>query len=73
MNFKGAHILSTHQFERADIERVISVAEELEPIAHKEKSSDLMKGKILAALFRISEKTQFSGMTQFSGSAKRPY
>jgi aspartate carbamoyltransferase catalytic subunit len=64
MEFKGSHILSTHQFERADIERVIEVALELEPIAKKEKSSDLMKGKILAALFyEPSTRTRLSTET----------
>jgi len=61
MDFKGANILSTRQFEKADIERVIEVAEEFEPIAKKEQTSDLMKGKVLASLFyEASTRTRLS-------------
>lgn len=51
MDFKGAHILHTNQFERADLDKVLAVAEKMVPIAKGEERSELLKGYILAALF----------------------
>ncbi len=51
MNFKGAHILHTDQFTRKDLEKVMEVAERMLPIAKREKTSELLKDYILAALF----------------------
>ena len=51
MKFSGADILSTRDFSREDIEAVLARAEELLPVARKQKTSRLLEGKILAALF----------------------
>ena len=51
MKFKGADILSTKLFARNDIEKVMRVAGRMEPFASKRKLSDILQGKILAALF----------------------
>lgn len=50
-DFKGADILSTRDFSREDIEAVLQKAEGFLPIARKEKTSSLLEGKVLAALF----------------------
>ncbi len=51
MDFTGQHILSAKDLSKEGIERILEVAAEMEPYARKEKSSDLLKGKILATLF----------------------
>lgn len=72
MNFKGQHILSASGFSKEDIQRVLSVAAEMEPYARKEKTSDLLKGKVLATLFfESSTRTRFSfetAMLRLGGS-----
>ena len=50
-NFKGADVLSTNDFTREDIEHVIEVAEKFLPVAFKEKTSNLLENKLMAALF----------------------
>ena len=51
MDFKGSDFLSAKQLNRGDIELVMSYAHKLEPVAQKKKTSDLLHGKIMAALF----------------------
>jgi len=51
MNFKGFHTVSVRDFCREDIEHILDLADTMVPIAKGEKSSDLMKGKIMATLF----------------------
>ena len=51
MNFKGFHTVSVRDFCREDIEHILDLADSMVPIARGEKSSDLMKGKIMATLF----------------------
>lgn len=51
MEFLNAHILSSQQFDRKDVEKIIKVARELEPVAQKKLTSDLLRGKLLASLF----------------------
>jgi aspartate carbamoyltransferase catalytic subunit len=51
MNFKGFHTVSVRDFCREDIEHILDLADGMVPIARGEKSSDLMKGKIMATLF----------------------
>lgn len=51
MDFKGADILSAGIFSKADIEKIIETAEKFMPVARKEKQSNLLEGKLLAALF----------------------
>ncbi len=50
-NFTGSDVLSAGAFSRAEIDHVIEVAEQFLPIALKEKTSDLLVGKVMAALF----------------------
>lgn len=51
MDFAGSDILSTKQFNRGDIEKVLAVAKKLEPFAHKQKQGTILTGKVLASLF----------------------
>lgn len=51
MDFPGAHILSTDQLEREDVERLFSVAREMEPFARREKRTRVLEGAILGSLF----------------------
>lgn len=72
MEFLGADILSTRQFNRGDIELVLKTAKRMEPHAKKEKPSDLLKGKVLASLFyEPSTRTRLSfetAMLRLGGS-----
>jgi aspartate carbamoyltransferase catalytic subunit len=49
MDFKGMNIISSNQFERKDLEYIMDVAVEIEN--NPTKYQDLLKGKILGALF----------------------
>lgn len=61
MDFKNAHILSTKQFSREDIDKIMDIAKEMAPFAQKGEKTDLLKGKILATLFfEPSTRTRFS-------------
>lgn len=51
MDFKGADILTSKQFNRGDIEDVLKMAKKMEVFASKKKWGDLLKGRLLAALF----------------------
>ncbi|PJC37380.1 aspartate carbamoyltransferase [Candidatus Peregrinibacteria bacterium CG_4_9_14_0_2_um_filter_53_11] len=51
MDFTGADILSIKQFNRGDIETVLKTAARAEPFAHKERWSDALDKKMMAALF----------------------
>ena len=46
--FAGSDILSTTDFSREDIEHIMKVANDFLPYALKEKSSDLLKDKLMA-------------------------
>ncbi len=50
-NFLGSDVLSAADFGREDIDYVLEAAEKLLPVALKEKTSDLLAGKLMAALF----------------------
>lgn len=50
-DFAGADIVSTGDLSRSEIEHILQVADDFLPIALKQKSSNLLEGKILAALF----------------------
>ena len=50
-NFKGKHILHGNQFSKEDLDKVMQVADEFEKGLENGKTYDLMKGKVLAALF----------------------
>ena len=65
-------LLSSKDLSRADLLRVFAEAEKLLPVARKEKTSNLMKGKVLATLFyEPSTRTRFSfetAMLRLGGS-----
>lgn len=64
MKFKGQHILSTNQFDKAGLLGLFAEAKKMEKVlaeAKKGKESGLMAGKILATLFyEPSTRTRFS-------------
>ena len=51
MQFAGSHILSIQQFQREDVERVFSVADMMEPYAHRERVTKVLDGAILGNMF----------------------
>ena len=51
MDFVGSHILSIDQFERVDIDRIFSVAEKMEPYAHRQLTTRALDGAILSNMF----------------------
>ena len=51
MQFAGSHILSVGQFERADVERIFSVADKMEPYAGRRRVTNVLDGAILGAMF----------------------
>ncbi|MBT6069389.1 aspartate carbamoyltransferase [Candidatus Peregrinibacteria bacterium] len=61
MDFKGADILTTKQFSREDLEKIMGVARGLEKYALKQETSELLKGYVMASLFyEPSTRTRFS-------------
>jgi aspartate carbamoyltransferase catalytic subunit len=51
MNFKGSHILSIQQLERADIEEIFTVAESMKPYALRRRVTNVLEGAILSNMF----------------------
>lgn len=51
MEFRGAHIISVKQFERADVDRVFQVADSMEPFAHRKLFTKVLDGAILGNMF----------------------
>jgi len=51
MDFKGQHILSVSQFDRASVEKIIQVADQMQPYANRSKLSKLLEGAILGNMF----------------------
>ncbi|TDG12381.1 aspartate carbamoyltransferase [Seongchinamella unica] len=51
MEFAGSHILSIQQFERNDVERVFSVADQMEPYAQRKRVTKVLDGAILGNMF----------------------
>ncbi len=49
--FRGRHVLSVKQFDRADVERVFEVAHAMREMVDLVGSVDLLKGRVLANLF----------------------
>ena len=61
MIFAGSHILSIEQFERADIERIFDVADQMKPYANRQKLSKVLDGAILGSMFfEASTRTRVS-------------
>ena len=54
MQFAGSHILSISQFERADVERLFTVADAMRPYAHRERMTRVLDGAILGSMFTSS-------------------
>jgi aspartate carbamoyltransferase catalytic subunit len=69
---KNRDLVSMRDFKKEEIERVLSVAAEMEPIASGDRVSRRLEGKILATLFfEPSTRTQFSfqvAMARLGGS-----
>ena len=51
MEFAGSHILSIQQFERADVERIFSVADQMEPYAQRQRVTKVLDGAIVGNMF----------------------
>jgi aspartate carbamoyltransferase catalytic subunit len=51
MDFVASHILSVTQFERVDIDSVFSVADRMEPYAHRRRVTRVLEGAILGNMF----------------------
>ncbi|MBL4827742.1 MAG: aspartate carbamoyltransferase, partial [Spongiibacteraceae bacterium] len=51
MNFTGGDILSIEQFERADIEHVFHVADQMKPYSHRKRVTTVLQGAILGSMF----------------------
>ncbi len=72
VHLKNRDFVSFRDFSKKEIERVLSVAEEMEPIAAGMEVSKLLDGKVLATLFfEPSTRTQFSfqaAMNRLGGS-----
>jgi len=71
-DFLGKDILSTKGMGKVDLEKIMETADEFAVFANKEKSSDLLKGKVLASLFyEPSTRTRLSfetAMQRLGGS-----
>lgn len=60
-SFLGRDILSMKDFERSDILRVFGVCDELAPIAHARRNTDLLKDKtLLTAFYQASTRTRMA-------------
>lgn len=67
MEFKGAHILSIGQFERADIESIFAVADRMAPYAQRQKITRVLEGAILGSMFfEASTRTRISFGSAFN-------
>lgn len=67
MNFTGSHILSIHQFERPDIERIFDVADAMAPYALRRKVTRVLEGAILGNMFfEPSTRTRISFGSAFN-------
>jgi len=51
VQFAGSHILSVGQFQREDVERIFSVADQMEPYARRHRRTKVLDGAILGAMF----------------------
>jgi aspartate carbamoyltransferase catalytic subunit len=67
VEFKGAHILSIGQFERADIESIFAVADRMAPYAQRQKITRVLEGAILGSMFfEASTRTRISFGSAFN-------
>ena len=67
MDFKGQHILSINQFDRPAIEKIMAVADKMQPYAQREKACEVLQGAILGNMFfEASTRTRVSFGTAFN-------
>ena len=67
MSLAGKHILSIDQFNRSDLEKILAVAQTLEPVARRQYRCDVLDGAVMANLFfEASTRTRISFHTAFS-------
>ncbi len=67
MQFTGANILSVGQFTPDAIQRVFTIADQMEPYAHRRKRTKVLDGAILGNLFfEASTRTRVSFGTAFN-------
>lgn len=68
MAFNQKNIISIRDFDKKDIEYILKIAEDMEPIARSEKKSNILSGKLLGMLFyEPSTRTRLS----FEAAMKR--
>lgn len=51
MEFRGAHIISVKQFDRAAVDQLFQVADSMQPYAHRESYTKVLDGAILGNMF----------------------
>ncbi|RUO31032.1 aspartate carbamoyltransferase [Aliidiomarina soli] len=67
MHFTGANILSVKQFDAEAIQQVFSIADQMQPYAHRKKRTKVLDGAILGNLFfEPSTRTRVSFGTAFN-------
>jgi aspartate carbamoyltransferase catalytic subunit len=67
MQFAGSHILSVDQFERADVERIFTVADSMKPYATRRRRTRVLEGAILGSMFfESSTRTRVSFGSAFN-------
>jgi aspartate carbamoyltransferase catalytic subunit len=67
VQFAGSHILSIQQFERDDVERIFSVADNMLPYAQRKKVTRVLDGAILGSMFfEPSTRTRISFGSAFN-------
>jgi len=67
VDFNGSHILSINQFDRSDIDKLFSVAKDLEPYSLRTKVTRVLEGAILGNMFfEPSTRTRISFGSAFN-------
>lgn len=67
MQFTGANILSVNQFDADAITQVFTIADKMQPYAHRKKRTRVLDGAILGNLFfEPSTRTRVSFGTAFN-------
>jgi len=51
LQFVGSHILSVDQFDRADVEHVFAIADEMRPYAERHRITRVLQGAIVSNMF----------------------
>lgn len=67
MKFAGHHILGINQFDRADVDRIFEVADQMRPYARRERKTTVLEGAILGSMFfEPSTRTRISFGSAFN-------